>query len=1112
MKYPNQMKRILSFALAIVMIFGMMPVFAHAAGNDQALDAVVVFSDLHTNKSDYKESTVKGIFGALKNTGLPFSSVTSAGDAFSVNEDSSSSNGPYTGDPTKITGYIRTALGNNSIPVNYVWSDHDRYATGIDKKSSLVEYENYYIYKLSMGDLCSYDRYKAGFNYTENNNTGRVNAGFTATVPQAIAEFEAAVKNLDKSKPLFIVSHQPLFDNRNDNAWAEHWFDSINAVAAEMDVAFFYGHNHKYDKASDYYYAKGSSMPVATMDKWGWKYEVGQGYKPSVDLSSENKILNFTHMCAGYMEPTSTGSYDNNTTRKGTVMVITIYEEAIRYTTYDKNGIYTGNYAVDKTVTRDHAVTEPELVVTGTDTYFVGEELDLTVSVKTGSKVENVTAQATLTGYNMNTAGAYTVTASYNGMTAQFPINVYQKTFAASGVTVEVTKPGATALTVTSATADAEPMLMNYVGYNINLTGYTQGDGAVVTLPVPAGVTKPAVCHVADGKIVKVNATVSGNTVSFSTDVFGTFLVGQEGISENLEQSVTAGGTSYEEKTVFAKADSFENGGKYLLVGEDKATNGNKIAYVNNNGSEGWVVVTPNAEDQIELDNAGAVWTASGDAAKGFTLTNNNKYIGGTDAKTLKGSAGEAVKVTYDAKAARLKTASGTTRYLYYSTYGSENWKWSTSSSSSTSSRNMWIYKQTTVRVPTTTAVTYTVQASDLTHVQGEKTAQLQYSLLADGAAAALPNGAAYSFQPVNDINGIIASISNTGLITFNQVSGSCYVKIACTMAEGTAYKYVKVTTEVDTPVCDHSYTAVTVDPTCTEAGYTTYTCTACGESYVADQVDALGHSYEASVTKEPTCSEEGTKTYTCTACGDSYTEAIATVGHTYESVVTAPTCTEQGYTTHTCTACGDVTVDSYVEPAHDFVSKQYEPTCSQDGFVKHTCTLCGHIEYTDIVDAFGHNYVHTVENGYNVYTCTGCGHSYTDEVVLTYNRVTKITEGETYVVTLYLNGKYYALSHAGNKVSVVEVVKVNNWIDSEVTEDLLWTYAGKKLSYESNGETYNLYTTGNNKDLDVSTTKASAISLSGTKLKIGSYYVRYNNGRVYASRTAGAAHMFQEG
>ena len=158
MKYPNQMKRILSFALAIVMIFGMMPVFANAAGNDQALDAVVVFSDLHTNKSDYKESTVKGIFGALKNTGLPFSSVTSAGDAFSVNEDSSSSNGPYTGDPTKITGYIRTALGNNSIPVNYVWSDHDRYSTGIDKKSSLVEYENYYIYKLSMGDLCSYDR------------------------------------------------------------------------------------------------------------------------------------------------------------------------------------------------------------------------------------------------------------------------------------------------------------------------------------------------------------------------------------------------------------------------------------------------------------------------------------------------------------------------------------------------------------------------------------------------------------------------------------------------------------------------------------------------------------------------------------------------------------------------------------------------------------------------------------------------------------------------------------------------------------------------------------------------------------------------------------------
>lgn len=38
-------------------------------------------------------------------------------------------------------------------------------------------------------------------------------------------------------------------------------------------------------------------------------------------------------------------------------------------------------------------------------------------------------------------------------------------------------------------------------------------------------------------------------------------------------------------------------------------------------------------------------------------------------------------------------------------------------------------------------------------------------------------------------------------------------------------------------------------------------------------------HSYTSSVTKNPTCTEEGVRTYSCT-CGDSYTESIAKTGH----------------------------------------------------------------------------------------------------------------------------------------------------------------------------------------------------------------------------------------
>ena len=75
-------------------------------------------------------------------------------------------------------------------------------------------------------------------------------------------------------------------------------------------------------------------------------------------------------------------------------------------------------------------------------------------------------------------------------------------------------------------------------------------------------------------------------------------------------------------------------------------------------------------------------------------------------------------------------------------------------------------------------------------------------------------------------------------------------------------------------------YTAVVTEPTCTERGYTTYTCI-CGDSYVADYVDALPHEYKTVVTP-PTCTKKGCTTHTC-VCGDSYvTDEVEPLGHDY--------------------------------------------------------------------------------------------------------------------------------------------------------------------------------------------------------------------------------------
>ena len=75
-----------------------------------------------------------------------------------------------------------------------------------------------------------------------------------------------------------------------------------------------------------------------------------------------------------------------------------------------------------------------------------------------------------------------------------------------------------------------------------------------------------------------------------------------------------------------------------------------------------------------------------------------------------------------------------------------------------------------------------------------------------------------------------------------------------------------------------HSYKAVVTAPTCTSKGYTTHTC-ACGDSYVDTYVDALGHAWDnGKVTKEPTATETGVRTFTCTRCSATKTESIPVV------------------------------------------------------------------------------------------------------------------------------------------------------------------------------------------------------------------------------------------
>ena len=229
-------------------------------------------------------------------------------------------------------------------------------------------------------------------------------------------------------------------------------------------------------------------------------------------------------------------------------------------------------------------------------------------------------------------------------------------------------------------------------------------------------------------------------------------------------------------------------------------------------------------------------------------------------------------------------------------------------------------------------------------------------------------------------------------------------------------------------PTHTHNYATTMTAPTCTEKGYTTYSC-ACGDSYTADEVAANGHTWvsptctvaqtcsvcqategeanghtwaDATCTEAKTCSicqategEANGHTWADATCTEAKTCSVCQVtegtpnGHTWidATCTVAKTCTTCGVTEgaalghswkeatclapRTCSACdkteGELGAHQYQETA------RVKATITEDGSASYTCSLCGD-SYQEVLYATGSIGLAYKRNNYGTYTVAGLG------------------------------------------------------------------------------------------------------------------------------------------
>lgn len=352
-----------------------------------------------------------------------------------------------------------------------------------------------------------------------------------------------------------------------------------------------------------------------------------------------------------------------------------------------------------------------------------------------------------------------------------------------------------------------------------------------------------------------------------------------------------------------------------------------------------------------------------------------------------------------------------------------------------------------------------------------------------------------------------------------------------------------------DSSLDNHNWNSgvITKEPSCTEVGYKTYTCTdlGCDETKV-ELLAPLGHTWNSGeVTKEPTESTKGIKTFTCSVCGETKTEDIPVLAHTHQEGTPIYTWSNDHLScsaTLPCSICGEALAYESVKATYEdtviatclvngtrifttnsflnnhFTIQTYNmsttgnhvitvtdsitspATCTESGISLHevSCSVCSQVFDSEemTIDPIGHDYDTVVTPptrttaGSITYTCQNCSN-----------------EKQTIIPALGTNGVYFTNNKNWDQVYIYPFTATDNPLHQ--WPGVAMTYVGLNgdgqgiYYYAFDITTYTKVVFNNNNGLqsvdvtlDLTTTNAYYLSSDESKYTVGTWtYYSIPNG-----------------